>query len=132
MRAPDDPHPDTFHEIIKAHVADDEVRHQKPVVYPITTEPVERLARGKKTFAARRLPVDDIRLRGSDQDASVTVIGDALAAAGPVCVAPLACGGSSGLGGWNPGTTRRRHRSFWVPKRTPGCERERSLGGRLA
>ena len=74
MRAPDDPHPDTLHEIIKAHVADDEVRHQKPVVYPITTEPVERLARRKKTFAARRLPVDDIRLRGSDQDASVTVI----------------------------------------------------------
>ena len=64
MRAPDDPHPDTLHEIIKAHVADDEVRHQKPAVYPITTEPVERLARWKKTFAARRLPVDDIRLRG--------------------------------------------------------------------
>jgi hypothetical protein len=74
VRAPDDPHPDTLHEIIKAHVADDEVRHQKPVVYPITTEPVERLARWKKTFAARRLPVDDIRLRRSDQDASVTVI----------------------------------------------------------
>jgi hypothetical protein len=49
MRAPDDPHPDTLHEIIKAHVADDEVRHQKPVVCPITTEPVERLARWKKT-----------------------------------------------------------------------------------